>query len=122
MTCAILLAVALTSSAAADEPMLPAELFKVWMHSREEDKAGESVYRPAGFKFPPARGRTGFEIRKNGEFIYIGIAPTDGPMKVPGKWKAEGKDKIVATFPGTKQPAMTLQVLSVDDKVLKLKK
>ena len=35
---------------------------------------------------------------------------------------SEGKDKIVATFPGAKQPPMTIQIVSVDDKVLKVKK
>jgi hypothetical protein len=103
------------------EPELPAALFQHWIHSREEDAGGVKVYRPSGFKFPPSRGRTGFEIRKNGEFIYHDIAPADGILKVPGRWTAEGKDRIVATFPNTKRKPLTLEIVSVDEKMLKVR-
>jgi hypothetical protein len=106
---------------AADEPRLPEALFQTWRHSREEDAGGVRVYRPAGYKFPPSRGRTGFEIKKDGDFIAHEIAPNDGILKVPGKWKAEGKDTLVATFPGTKRPPLKLQIVSVDDKMLRIK-
>jgi hypothetical protein len=107
---------------AGDEPaMLPKEIFRVWMHSREEDADGVQVYRPEGYKFPPSRGRTGFEIKKEGVFIGIEIAPADGSVKVPGQWKLEGKDKIVVTFADPKVKPRTLQIVSCDDKMLKVK-
>jgi hypothetical protein len=45
---------------------LPPALFKEWLTSYEEDaKDGLLVYRPAGFAFPPSRGRTGFTIDRS---------------------------------------------------------
>jgi hypothetical protein len=79
------------------------------------------VYRPKGYKFPPARGRTGFEIKKDGEFVLLDIAAADGTEKVKGQWKLEGKNKVSVTFPGTDRKAMKFEVVSCDGKVLKIK-
>jgi hypothetical protein len=38
-------------------------LHQQWVHAYEEDTPTEAVYRPAGYELPPARGRTGFELR-----------------------------------------------------------
>src|SRR5262245_41183223 len=121
--CSGLLAPNGSSPGADDKPAegLPPALFRVWMHSREEDAGGVKVYRPEGYKFPPSRGRTGFEIKKDGGFIAHDIAPTDGILKVPGTWKLEGKDRLVVSFPNTKREPLTLQIVSCDDKMLKVK-
>ena len=39
---------------------------KFWIHSYEEDTEDVRVYRPRSYDFPLSRGRTGFEIKKNG--------------------------------------------------------
>ena len=123
------LAVVLTVSgpalfAAADEKgKVPPEVFKNWIHSHEEDKGGVQVYRTQDFKFPPARGRDGFEIKKDGVFIDHPIAPADGNETVPGQWEAAGEGKIKVTFP--KKPdrkPFTLEIVSCDGMVLRVKR
>lgn len=116
----------LGAAAAADEKKaakgtLPEGIFKVWMHSREEDKGGVKVYRPRDFKFPPARGRAGFEMKKDGEFVELAIAAADGTEKIKGKWKLVGKAKVEVSFPGTERKGKTFEVVSCDGKVLKIK-
>lgn len=104
-----------------DKDELPDGIYKAWLHSREEDKGGVKVYRPKDFKFPPARGRAGFEIKKGGEFVELAIAAADGTEKVKGKWKLAGKNKVEVTFPGTDRKGKTFEVVSCDGKVLKIK-
>jgi hypothetical protein len=125
---AVVLTAAVCGSAGplpADEPAKPAELpakvFGHWVHSREEDAGGVKVYRPSGYKFPPSRGRDGFEIKKGGEFIDHPIAPADGNESVAGTWKPEGEGKVVVTFKDEGRKALTFQVVSCDGKVLKIK-
>ncbi len=71
-------------------------LYRHWIHSHEEDERDKHyvAYRPAGFKFPPARGREGFEIRKNGVFIWYPIAATDGNDRIEEKWSLK-KNKLI---------------------------
>ncbi|MCX7701691.1 MAG: hypothetical protein N2039_12515 [Gemmataceae bacterium] len=115
------LAVVWLAEASAEEK-LPAGLFKPWIHSREEDKEGIQVYRPEGYDFPPARGRAGFEIRKGGEFIDRPIAPADGNEEIPGRWEVVSPGKIRVTFPKSPdRKAFTLEIISCDGKVLKVK-
>jgi hypothetical protein len=65
----------------------PETLTGMWLHSFEEDSAGQKVYRREDYPFPPARGREGFEIRENGTFIYRVIAPADGYLTYEGQWQ-----------------------------------
>jgi hypothetical protein len=111
-------------SAAEDEKgKLPPEAFKSWIHSHEEDKGGVQVYRPQDFKFPPSRGRAGFEIKKDGEFVDHPIAAADGNETVPGKWEPAGEGKIKVTFPkkADRKPFL-LEVVSCDGTVLRVKR
>lgn len=64
-------------------------LYRHWVHSQEEDNdsAGYKTYRPSTYPFPPARGRDGFYIKKNGILTDYRIAAADGSQAVPGKWK-----------------------------------
>ena len=63
-------------------------LYQYWIHSTEEDDASQkiTVYRPATYQLPPARGREGFEIKEKGVFIAHPIAPGDGNLTVQEKW------------------------------------
>jgi hypothetical protein len=91
------------------------------VHSHEEDTAGVRVYRLAGYRFPPARGRGGFEIKKGGDFIDHPIAPADGNDSFPGTWQWDGAGKVMVTFRAAGRKNLEFRVLSCDGKVLKLK-
>jgi hypothetical protein len=69
---------------------LPRELFRIWIHSNEEDSGSIRTYRPIGYRFPPSRGRDGFELKESGEFIEYRIGPTDRPDQRSGRWEAAG--------------------------------
>lgn len=101
---------------------LPLVIFQHWIHSYEEDATDAKVYRPSHYNFPPSRGRSGFEIRKNGEFINYGIAPTDGIRKVGGRWKAEGTNIIRVYLEDPKQKSYVMKILSCDENVLRIEK
>lgn len=100
------------------ECQLPHELFKHWIHSFEESSDKADVYRPDGFEFPPAFGRTGLEIRADGVFILHAIGPADGTIAIPGHWTAKGPDKLRVVLKD--HPPFTLKILSVDDDVLRI--
>jgi hypothetical protein len=61
------------------------ELYRRWVHSREEDDGDLQVYRPAGYDLPPARGRRGIEFRRDGELLLYGPGPADKPVASPGR-------------------------------------
>ncbi|MFT2008907.1 hypothetical protein ACMA1I_09555 [Pontibacter sp. 13R65] len=104
---------------------LEKELLEVtWLHSFEEDEGDTLVFRPNAYDFPPSRGRTGFAIENNGVFKEYLIAPTDGLEEHVGQWTHGEKKELQIRFPGEK-PAVqdyTLDIISIKDKVLKVKK
>jgi hypothetical protein len=79
------------------------------------------VYRPASFKFPPSRGRAGFDLKANQSFIDIGIAPTDGPRESSGTWKLQDNQLQLFTS-SSSQPSRTLQIVSADKDRLVVRK
>ena len=66
-----------------------AEIQKRWLHSHEEDTAAEMVFREGAFAFPPSRGRAGFELRPDGSYLDLGIAPADGVLESEGTWSLD---------------------------------
>ncbi len=100
---------------------LPAGVFRHWVHSYEEDAGGVQVYRPAGYKFPPSRGRAGFEIKRDGSFVDYPIAPADGNEKVPGTWRLDESGRVVVTFRDRRREPRVFRVVECDGKVLKIK-
>lgn len=101
---------------------LPKEIFKHWIHSYEEDTKGVKVFRPSHYNFPPARGRIGFEVKENGQFIQYRIGPTDRVVKVSGRWKAEGRDKILVYFENKEIASFTINIISYTNDILRIKK
>ena len=99
----------------------PELLQKRWLHSHEEDSDTEMVFRPASFKFPPSRGRAGFDLKANQSYIDIGIAPTDGPQESTGTWKLHD-DQLELFKPSSPTPARTLQIVSADKNRLVVRK
>ena len=70
---------------------LPPELFQRWMRSHEEEEGGDvQVYRPASYDFPPARGRRGFELKRDGELVLYGPGPSDKPEATTERWSSAG--------------------------------
>lgn len=97
------------------------EMFKHWTHSHEEDSEGIKVYRPSGYNFPPSRGRDGFELKENGEFIRYGVGATDKQEAVVGTWIAEGENKIQVSFDPQNNQSFTIDIVSSDENVLKIR-
>ena len=91
----------------------PDTLQQRWLHSHEEDSDSEMVFRPASFRFPPSRGRAGFDLKPHGALTVIGIAPGDGPALSEGSWKVDG-DQLQFFAPSSTTPTRTLQVLSAN--------
>ena len=93
-----------------------------WVHSHEEDTGTEMVFRPATFKFPPSRGRRGFELKPDGTLVDYGIAPTDGPQATRGTWELEDGNRLVLHPSSPSQPVRILPIASVDEDRLVVKK
>ena len=96
---------------ALTHPSLPTAAFGAWVHAHEEDTETVRVYRARGTPLPPSRGREGFEIHRDGTFIYHGIAPTDGSRTITARWECDGDSRIRAHIPGRSKP----YVISVSD-------
>lgn len=96
---------------------LPNGIFKHWVHSPEDKdpRSAVSVFRPSDYKLPPSRGRRGFEIRRNGEFILYEIGPDDRPVKKVGEFKVEGPNRIKVFFEGKTESSFSLGILGIED-------
>jgi len=102
--------------------MLPPEIFKLWIHSREEDKEDNLVYRPEGYQLPLARGRDRFEIKESGEFIWYGIGPDDRGKKAAGHWTIEVSNSIRIIFEDKSLESFVINIISCTDKIFIIKK
>ncbi|KAA3616304.1 MAG: hypothetical protein DWQ05_11225 [Calditrichaeota bacterium] len=98
-----------------------AALFNHWVHSHEEDSEGLSYYRLHNYAFPRSRGRLGFEISKDGEFVLYAIAAADGQNRQVGTWHYAGSDSVVAQFPLTNTPQFSFKILSCENGLLKIR-
>ncbi len=99
---------------------LPPQLFRHWIHSREEDQADVRAYRPEGFAFPPSFGREGLELRPDGEFIHDDVGPADGIVRVRGRWTQRGPDEVEVRFGGARAD-YAFTVVSIDDSLLRIR-
>lgn len=78
--------------------------FGTWMRSQEEDKDPNAtwlLYRPESYDFPPARGRSGFSLLKDGTFTLIQPSPVDGRQEKPGKWTMVSNGYFRISVPGS---------------------
>ena len=87
-----------------------------WLHSREEDGTETTVFRPASYPFPPARGRRGFQLAADGTATAIGPGPGDRTAAAPrGTWTfavAGGRGQLTIRIPGRADE--TFDVDSID--------
>jgi hypothetical protein len=72
------------------------------------------VYRPVGYRFPPARGRLGFELRDGGEAVFYGIAAADGRDRISATWTISEPDQLEIRY-RDERPPLVLHVLSCSD-------
>jgi hypothetical protein len=89
-----------------------------WVHSHEEDTDDEMVFRDAssGYTFPPARGRTAFELRPDGSYVETAPGPDDRPAEGPGgSWTLEEGDNL-------RLEDRVLQIKAVEDDVLRVRR
>jgi hypothetical protein len=73
-----------------------------WRHSHEEDSDDTLVYRRRDFRFPPSRGRHGFELRPDGTGTDHSLAPGDGNAEVSVTWAVAPDGTVVLTDPSGK--------------------
>jgi len=97
------------------------EIFQHWVHSYEDDKLDIKVYRTTDYPFPRSRGRLGFELKKDGTFIFYDISKEDLPKKVFGYWKFDDENKIRLSIEG-KNTENILDIISCDKNILQVKK
>ena len=90
------------------------ELFRRWVHVREEDEPGVSVYRPSGYPIPPARGRDGLEFRRDGTVIRYAPGPVDAPVGRPATWRATGPDALTVIDGDQDATAFVIDALGAD--------
>jgi hypothetical protein len=101
------------------EPIDRADLARFWVHSREEDTATTSVYRPAGYPLPPARGRKGFELKPDGSAVESGPGATDRTQRTSGTWRLTG-NCLELDFPGGEAPrALVIETVEPDRLVVR---
>ncbi len=94
-------------------------LSQKWIHSHEEDTPQASVFRPADYRFPPSRGRAGFELKPDGSLVEIGIGPTDRPTESGGSWELKGGDQLILRAGASKQRSLKIVSLAPDRLVIK---
>jgi hypothetical protein len=99
---------------------LPTALFGRWLHAHEEDEGDVEVYRPADAEFPLSRGRRGFELRRDGTFVHVGIARGDGNVDVPGRWERLEEDRLRVTLDDGR--TYTLELVSADPREVRLRR
>ena len=95
-------------------------IYKHWTHSREEDTDDKKVYRPSTFEFPQSRGRDGFEIKENGEFILHIVGPTDKSEKIFGNFTIDSNKLNIELV--SMQKSYTMIILSCDENQLIIQK
>jgi len=98
------------------------QLERTWLHAHEEDQGDVQVYRPNTYAFPPSRGRTGFAFDHNGLFTQLDIAPTDGIQGRKGRWTAENDHTLRISLDDKKDPDYKLEVVSLENDVLKVRR
>ncbi|MHC4955549.1 MAG: hypothetical protein ACYTGZ_16990 [Planctomycetota bacterium] len=92
---------------------MPQDIEQRWLHSHEEDTDTEMVFRPSTHDFPPSRGRFGFDLRADGTYTDIGIAPADGTIESDGTWSLDG-DELTLARGAHPQKRRRLRVVSCD--------
>jgi len=107
-----------TSRASSQEGQMDFELQRCltghWIHSHEEDTEGTTVYRRPSYRFPPARGRQGFELFEDGRAVVFGIAAADGSTQQEATWRLEDPRTLEITPTRADAGAGRWQIVACD--------
>ena len=79
------------------------QLKRKWIHSFEEDNEQEQVFRPSGFSFNRSRGRSQFDLKKNGEVAGFQPGRNDAPAEITGTWRIDGDNLVIQFHDGNTQ-------------------
>jgi hypothetical protein len=90
----------------------PHALNQTWVHSHEEDRPGETVFRPESYPLPPSRGRKSFQLAPGGQLRGAGPGPDDRTVSSQGTWSLSGPNSLTMKPAGGATTEMT--ILSVD--------
>ena len=118
----ILLLASACSSTKRAEKAFGESIFQHWVHAHEEDQDGYRAFRPSGYDLPPSRGREGFEIRRDGNFMHYPIGAADVPGEAPAKWALKNKAILVVTPDDPARPSFELRILEAGKDLLKIAK
>jgi hypothetical protein len=80
------------------------------------------VFRPAGFKFPPSRGRRSFDLRAGGHLIEGGPGPADRRTESEGAWRLTEDGVLAFVRPGVATPHRLLKIVSMSPDRLVVRK
>jgi hypothetical protein len=86
-------------------------LHQEWVHSHEEDRGGEMVFRPASHPFPLSRGRRSIDLRRDGTVTHARPGPADRRQLSEGRWEIEGQTLRLYPAGGSK-PSEELRIVS----------
>ena len=91
-------------------------MFGRWMHSWEEDAAGEQVYRPEGYDFPLSRRpRESFELKPDGTLILGEPSADDSLREAQGRWEIAESDKLLFYSGSGTKPEKKMRIKSASD-------
>ncbi len=94
---------------------MPAVLFNTqWLHSHEEDRPGETVFRPADYPLPPSRGRAGFELKQDGTLVRTQPGPTDRRATQTGTWSLNNDRLTLAAGPNEAPQVFRVKIVAPD--------
>jgi hypothetical protein len=99
---------------------LPPQLFRHWIHSREEDQGDVRFFRTEDFAFPPSFGRDGMELRPDGTFVQDDIGPADGTVQTPGRWTHQGPGQLAVRFDGARED-YAFTIVNVESDLLRIR-
>jgi len=97
----------------------PHALNQTWVHSHEEDRPGEMVFRPQSYPLPPSRGRKSFQLVPGGQLRGAGPGPDDRTVASEGTWSMSGPDVLTMKSAGN---TTEMKILSVDKEKLVVKR
>ena len=102
---------------------MPDALWGVWVHSHEEDYAGNEVYRNPDYNFPPSRGRVKFDIKEDNELMWYGLAANDahGNSK-RAMWRSIDARTLEVYFPDESEQAFGMELVEITPGRLVLKR
>ena len=118
----ILLLASACSSTKRAEKAFGESIFQHWVHVHEEDQDGYRAFRPSGYDLPPSRGREGFEIRRDGNFMHYPIGAADRPGEASAKWRLKDKSTLLVTPDDPTRPSFELHIVGADKDLLKIAK